>query len=117
MRHKLASLKTIIRLPADIKFLAQKTSTLGDNMSNIDTLRRQWLIISLLKDHARYLKSAVSTTQIYDYLSRRDVQVTRRMVQRDMLILEKAVNSIRRRKGNPAGWTYIERAEGDDEFY
>lgn len=85
-------------------------------MSNIETFRRQFLIISLLQSRARYLKSAVSTRQIYNFLCEKDIHVTPRMVQRDLLILQKAVPAVRRRKGNPAGWTFVEHCDNDDDI-
>lgn len=84
-------------------------------MSNVDTLRRQYLIISFLQNNARYTKQAVSCEQIYSFLCERDLPVSRRMVQRDMIILQRAVNAVKRRPGHPAGWTFVTSQVDDDD--
>ena len=83
-------------------------------MSNVETLRRQYLIISFLQSNARYTKQAVSCEQIYSFLCEKDLPVSRRMVQRDMIILQKAVNAVKRRHGHPAGWTFVMGQSDDD---
>lgn len=85
-------------------------------MSNVDTLRRQFLIVNFLQSNARYTKQAVSCEQIYSYLCERDLPVSRRMVQRDMIILQKALEAVKRRHGNPAGWTFVMGQSDDDEL-
>lgn len=83
-------------------------------MSNVDTLRRQFVIIEFMKNYCRHLKRAVSTTQVYEHLHDLNFDVSKRMVQRDLVLIQKALPNIKRRGGNPAGW-YFERAVDDDE--
>jgi predicted DNA-binding transcriptional regulator YafY len=83
-------------------------------MSNVDTFRRQWLIMNFLQSQARYLKRAVSASQVYQHLSDKNVHVTLRMVQRDLKILQRAVPGVQRRHGTPAGWT-VAPTDRDDE--
>jgi predicted DNA-binding transcriptional regulator YafY len=74
-------------------------------MSNVETLRRQYAIVNYLQTQTRYLRRPVTASQIYQYLSERNVHATLRMVQRDLLILQRAIPGVERRHGTPAGWT------------
>ena len=82
-------------------------------MSNVDTFRRQWLIMSFLQSQARYLKRPVSASQVYQHLSDKNVNATLRMVQRDLLILQQAVPGVQRRHGTPAGWTIVQSEQNN----
>jgi arginine repressor len=75
-------------------------------MRDVQVFQRHWLIKAYLKDQSRFLKRSRTTEEIQAYLESYNLDVDKKLVQRDLKILEAAHPRIRRRTPKGDLWFY-----------
>lgn len=79
-------------------------------MSSLEILRRQLVIIAYVEGQYRYLKRAVTISEIHDHLSSRlNTSYSRRTLQRDLRLISLAHPDIIPVNGRTGYWTMAKK--------